>query len=79
MARRVAVEALGGLKDYKEIRVVFNPPSSSAEFVLLSDALNELGEKSELAALLVSPFATSSRDPGVLQCIDMMLPHAGER
>lgn len=79
LARRVAIAALGKLQDWKEISVVFNPPSSPDEFVLLCEALDELGNKTDLSTLLVTPFAVASEDPGVIQCIAMMRPRIGGR
>lgn len=71
LARRVAVEALTVLKDWSEIQAVFNPPTSPPEFVVLVEALLELGRKPDLAALLDSDFARISSDAGVRQCIEM--------
>lgn len=79
LARRVAATALGKLQDWNEISSVFNPPTSSDEFVLLCEALDELGKKNELSSLLTSTFALSSADPGVIQCISMMRSRIGGR
>ena len=79
LARRVAVVALGKLQDWEKISVVFNPPSSADEFVLLCEALDELGRKADLSALLGSPFALANKDPGVIQCIAMMRHRIGGR
>jgi hypothetical protein len=66
------VRALVEIQDWKEIVVVIDAPTSPEEFVALSDSLYELGRKEDLAALLASPFATKSKDPGVVQCVAIM-------
>lgn len=76
-ARRVAVEALGTLGEWQEVRKAFSPPQSADEFIILADALDELRESAELSALLASEFAVTSHDPGVLQCIALKRARAG--
>jgi predicted MPP superfamily phosphohydrolase len=77
LARRVAVEALEQLKDWTEIQRMCNPPSSPAEFIVLAEALYELGQKSKLAALIASDFARHSNDVGVRQSIDLARSRLG--
>lgn len=80
LARRVAVEALEQLKDWREIRRMFTPPRSAAEFIALGEALYELNEKAELAALIDSDFAkNSSVDAGVRQSIELARNRLGGR
>jgi hypothetical protein len=69
LARRVAVQALGELRDWNEVVRVINPPTSADEFVILADAFDELNLVTDLSALLSSNFAVTSSDPGVQMCI----------
>lgn len=78
LARRVATVALESLQDWIEVIRVLNPPEAPNEFVLLCDAYYELGRLAELRNLISSPFATSSADAGVAQCIAIMLARTGE-
>jgi hypothetical protein len=78
-ARRVAVQALGTLRDWPEVEAVLGTPESPDEFVLLCEALDEMGNTSKLRDLLASPFAVNNTDPGVAQCISMMRHRVGAR
>jgi hypothetical protein len=78
-ARRVAAEALGELRDWQEVRSRLHLPQSPAEFVLLCDALYELGDKTALSRLIQSRFALASTDPGVADCINLMKARIGPR
>lgn len=79
LARRLAVRALVEIPDWKEIVVIIDSPTSPEEFVALSDSFYELGRRKDLAALLESPFAKKSRDPGVVQCVAIMRSRLGVR
>lgn len=79
LARRVAVEALEQLKDWAEIRRMFSPPRSAAEFIVLCEALYELGQKAELGTLIDSDFAKKHDDAGVRQSIDLARNRLGGR
>jgi predicted MPP superfamily phosphohydrolase len=77
-ARRLVGEALGKMKDWAKIVDDLASPRSPSEFMLLGDALLELGRNSDLASLLSSSFAAQSDDLGVKQYIGMMSRHTGE-
>lgn len=79
LARRVAVEALDQLKDWAEIQRLFSPPRSAAEFVALVEALYELRQKADLAALIESNFAKNSNDAGVRQSAELARSRLGVR
>jgi hypothetical protein len=79
LARRVAVEALEQLKDWAEIQRMCNPPRSAAEFIALAEALYELREKVQLAALIESDFAKNSNDAGVRQSVELARSRLGGR
>jgi hypothetical protein len=79
LARRVAVEALERLRDWDEIRRMCSPPRSAAEFIVLAEALYELRQKVELAALIESEFAKNSNDAGVRQSVEQARSRLGGR
>jgi hypothetical protein len=79
LARRVAIEALGQLKDWVGIQTMCSPPRSAAEFIALADALYELRQKAQLSALIESAFARNSNDAGVRQSVALARSRLGGR
>lgn len=69
--RRIAASALVDMEDWKEIKEVFKFPQSSAEFILLSEAYEELGEWAAMRELHSSEFAQRHTDLAVKQRIEM--------
>lgn len=79
LARRVAIEALEQLRAWDEIQEMCSPPRSAAEFIALAEALYELRQKVELAALVESDFAKNSNDAGVRQSVELARSRLGGR
>ncbi|WP_415765678.1 metallophosphoesterase [Pseudomonas sp. ZB1P45] len=69
--RIIAVSALADMGDWKEITKVFKTPQSPAEFILLSEAYEELGNWDAMKLLHTSDFAQSRPDSAVKQRIEM--------
>jgi 3',5'-cyclic AMP phosphodiesterase CpdA len=78
IARRIALEALMRLEDWPELIKYCSPPRSASEFIALTDALYETGNKTELTALLKSDYARDS-DPGVRQAVQLSNNRLGGR
>lgn len=70
LARRVAVEALVKIGDWKGVREFCAPPQSSTEIVALCDALYQLGDKPTLAAFVDTVEASAMSDVAVRQSIE---------
>lgn len=69
--RRIAASALADMGDWQEIKEVFKCPRSPAEFILLSEAYEELGEWAAMRALHSSDFAQRQTDSAIKQRIEM--------
>lgn len=67
--RRIAESALSDLRDWQEITEIFKCPRSPSEFILLSEAYEELKDWEALRALHYSEFAHA--DSAVRQRIEM--------
>ncbi len=69
--RRIAASALSDMGDWRETIEVFKCPRSPAEFILLSEAYEELGDWEALRTLHSSDFAQVQTDSAIKQRIEM--------
>ena len=77
LARRVTVEALVSLQDWRGVREFCAPPQSSAEIVALSEALYQLGDKPALRAFVESDAVVQSTDAAVRQIAEQARSRLG--
>ena len=70
-ARQIAATALSFAENWKEAIRVFSPPASSADFLLLCDAYEALGDWPSLRALISSTFARECMELAVVQRIEI--------
>lgn len=77
LARRVAVEALERLENWQEMVTFCTPPQSPTEAIQLMNALYEMGNRTELRAVLLSESIVNSTDSGVRQTKELMQTRLG--
>lgn len=70
-SRRIAEIALSDAKNWREIREAFNPPQSPSEFILLSEAYEELCDWDSMRELHSSDLVQRLNDSAVNQRIEM--------
>jgi hypothetical protein len=66
LARRLLLECYANTSCDADFLMLFNPPTSAGEAVLLADAFWEQGQRDRLAALVQSPFIQNSTDPAMV-------------